>query len=240
MLDHTEIRNYVGKDSKPFVVTGATSHDWLTSKVWSCWSWHCKYGHAWILLLQFAAAVVFIRNIWCSFAVMGPNSAVFPCATNVTKMFSFSSQSWWLWQDLAWALRRWTDPERICPGHEEPRRQPLDKKIWRRRPHRMVPQVQILLCFNAFNLMARSDSSKTAFRAGGCQFLHSYSRPQCEPGVLFGWWDEENVGKGCEKCQCDHGCDGVICESTAIQYYPQVTASRVKLLLYCVRITFFS
>lgn len=85
MVDHTEIRKHVGKDSKLFVVTGAISHDWLISKVWSCWSWHCKYGHACILLLQ-SAAVVFIRNIWCSFAVMGSNcgfSLCYKCDKNV-------------------------------------------------------------------------------------------------------------------------------------------------------------
>lgn len=36
MLDHAEIGNHAEKDSEPFVVAGAASHEELISKVWSC------------------------------------------------------------------------------------------------------------------------------------------------------------------------------------------------------------
>lgn len=80
MLDNTELRNHAEKDSQPFLLTGATSHDCLINKVWSCRSgiinvvmlvYHC------CSLLLF----VFSRKTGRFVVVMGSPSAAFPYAT---------------------------------------------------------------------------------------------------------------------------------------------------------------
>lgn len=61
-------------------------------------------------------------------------------------------QSGWLWQDLAWALWRWTDAERVCPGYEESCGQPLDEKMRRGGTHRLVPQVRLQMSWSVARL----------------------------------------------------------------------------------------
>lgn len=133
---------------------------------------------------------------------------VFLSFNNFSHFPVISPPSGRLRQDLARALRGRADAERVRPGHEEPRRQPLDQKLRRRGTHRLVSQVRYgtgpapgVFLLSSRGLQPRDREIRLAQSGRMCSSVRSLCNvliplPQRLPGVLFGRWDEKNVREG--------------------------------------------